>query len=241
MSRINLVPALFLAVLIAIVAGCGVAPHKEKLSEVEDLYQQGQYQNAMSVARYNLNNHENEAAAIVVVWKVQVLQGTQSVEYVQALYNEAQARVKEFGPSLIPFLCRSLSEDPYNSVRLFCLYALSEFEDTTAVKCVAQVLDPSYALGAKPSDITLEFMQTEAAMVLGARKYTAAFDGIAKLASSQNQDTQSKVAQALGMLGDPRGIPVLEVIKKSQPQTREGMFVTEMADSSIARLQRGGN
>lgn len=241
MSRNIIVPALFLAALTALVSSCGVAPHKEKLSEVEDLYQQGQYQNAMSVARYNLNNHENEAAAVVVVWKVQVLQGTQSVEYVQALYNEAQARVKEFGPSLVPYLCRGLAEDPYNSVRLFCLYALSEFEDTTAVKGIAQVLDPAYSLGIKPSDITIELMQSEAAMVLGARKYTAAFDGIAKLASSQNQDTQSKVAQALGMLGDPRAIPVLEEIKKSLPQTREGMFVAEMADSSIARLQRGGN
>ncbi|MCE5271588.1 HEAT repeat domain-containing protein [bacterium] len=239
MSRNQHVRSFCLVGLLALISGCMSAPQKAKLTEVEELYQQGQYQNAMSVARYNINNHENEPASIVVVWKVQVLQGTQSVEYVQALYNEAQSRVKEFGPTLVPFLCRGLQEDPYNTVRLFCMYAMSEFDDTTATRCVSQVLDPAYTLGAKPSDITLEFLQSEAAMVLGARKYTAAFDGIAKLAESKNLDTQNKVAQALGMLGDQRALPVLENLKKNIPPTREGKFLEEMADSSIARIQRG--
>lgn len=225
--------------LAAFTVGCSVSvPDSAKVSEVEQLYQQGQYQNALSVARYNINNDVDKMASIMVVWKVQVLQGTQSVDYVQSFYNEAQSRVLDFGPGLIPHLCRGLSEDPYNTVRLFCMYALSEFEDTTAVRCVSVIFEPGYTMGQKPSNVTLDFLKSEAALIVGARQYKAAFEGIAELASNPDIEIRSKVAQALGMMQDPRGVAVLEEMKKSLPSSRDGLFVEELADSAIARIQR---
>lgn len=225
--------------LVAYIAGCGVsAPDSGRISEVELLYQQGQYQNALNVARYNINNNVDKLASIVVVWKVQVLQGTQSIDYVQSFYNEAQSRVKDFGPGLIPYLCRGLSEDPYNTVRLFSLYALSEFEDTTAAHCASKIFEPGYAMGQKPSNVTQDFLKSEAALILGARQYKPAFDGIAALSANTDIEILSKVAQALGMLQDPRGVPVLEEMKKTLPSSRDGLFVVELADSAIARIQR---
>ncbi len=224
-----------------LLVGCGgtgqPSAREQKLSEVEDLYNQEQYQNAMNVARFNLGQNQDspDPASVVVVWKVQVLQGTNSIDYVQQFYNQAQERVKSFGPELVPYLSRALLEDPYSSVRLFSMYSLSEFDDPAATEAIAKVLAPDYTIGTKPSNITLEFLRSEAAMMLGARKHAPAYDGIITLTQSQDADVRAKAVMALGMLGDQRAKPILEQLHNDPDK-----WVAEMADSSMARIDRGG-
>jgi len=223
-----------------IVTGCDLSvKQQEKLTEVEQLYNQEQYQNAMNVARFNLSKNPQDLASIVTVWKIQVLQGTKSTEYVQQFYSQARERVLDYGEKLIPYLGRALAEDPYNTVRLFALYCLSEFEDTLSSRYLAKVLEPDYELGRKPSNVTLDLLRTEAAMILGKRKYTPAFDGIVALTKNPDGEVRATAAMALGFLGDERALPVLEELRKDNYTVGGSRWVAEMADSAIARIKRG--
>lgn len=221
------------------VFGCTLqAPKEGKVSEVEELYNQEQYQNAMSVARFNLNKDPKnpDPASVVTVWKVQVIQGTKSINWVQQFYFQAKERVVEFGKAAIPYLGRGLTEDPYNTVRLFCLYALAEFDDSLSTSYIAKVFEPTYTLGAKASNVTLEFLRGEAATAMGNRQYTPAFEGVAALSKTDDPEIASKVAIALGSMGDKRAIPFLEEIAKKYAGKPQDSWVAEMANNSLKIL-----
>jgi len=220
------------------VYGCTVeAPKEEKLSEVEDFYNQGQYQNAMSVARFNLSKDPKDPASVVTVWKVMVIQGTKSINYTQQFYLQAKERVIEFGKPLIPYLGRGLMDDPYNTVRLFCLYSLAEFDDSVSTDYIAKVFEPSYTLGSKLSNVTLEYLRGEAATVLGNRQHTAAFEGVAALAETDDAEIASKVAIAFGAMGDKRAIPVLEKMSEKYAGKPNDSWVAEVAENSLKILK----
>jgi HEAT repeat protein len=222
-----------------LIAGCmPTGKPKEQVSEVEKMYQEQRYEDAMNIARYNLNQNPKDIASIIVVWKIQVLQGTKSIDYVQSFYSQAQAKVKEFGPALIPYLGQTLTSDPYNTVRLFALYALSEFPDTTADQYIIKLFAPDYMLGYKPSNVAFDFMRSEAAMILGVHKYSPAFADISGMLKNPDLEIQAKAAQALGLLGDKRAIPALEELVKTSPKTGNGKFAAEMADTAIAKINR---
>ncbi|HUU29717.1 MAG TPA: HEAT repeat domain-containing protein [archaeon] len=220
---------------LVLVYGCNISVKKKgELSEVEQMYNQEQYKNAMNVARYNLSKDPKDPASIVTVWKIQVLQGTKSIEYAQQFYFQAKDKVAEYGEPLIPYLGKAIATDPHNSVRLFCLYCLTEFQDTLSSKYIAQVYEPDYKLGDKASNVTLDFMRSEASMALGAQKYTPAFDGIIALTKSPDSEIRAKAAMSLGLLGDQRAIPVLEELAKEKAS-----WVAEMADTALAKIKRG--
>ena len=230
----------FYSILITllIIFGCTVeVPKEQKLSEVEELYQQERYQNAMSVARFNLSKDPKDTASVVTVWKVQVIQGTKSIDYVQQFYFQAKERIIAFGEPLIPYLARALMEDSHNTVRLFCLYALAEFDDTLSTNYIAKVFEPTYTLGNKPSNVTLEFLRGEAATVMGNRQHAAAFEGIAVLAETDDAEIASRVAIAFGAMGDKRAIPVLEKMSKKYAGKPNDSWVAEVADNSLKILK----
>ena len=222
------------------VLACTVeVPREGRLSEVEELYEQAQYQDAMNVARFNLSKNPKDPASVTTVWKVQVIQGDNTIDYVQQLYFGAKEMVIDFGESSIPYMGRALMEDSYNTVRLFCLYALAEFDDSLSTSYIARVFEPTYTLGAKPSNVTLEFLRGEAATVLGNRKYTPAFEGIAALAKTDDAEIASKVAIALGTMGDERAIPILEEMSKKYAGKPNDSWVTEVAENSLKILKGG--
>lgn len=230
----------FYSILITLlmVFGCTVEmPKEKKLSEVEELYQQEQYQNAMSVARFNLRKDPKDPASVVTVWKVQVIQGTKSIDYTQQFYFQAKERIIKFGNPSVPYLGSGLMEDSYNTVRLFCLYGLAEFDDTLATNYIAKVFEPTYTLGSKPSNVTLEFLRGEAAMVMGNRQHTAAFEGVAALAETDDAEIASKVAIAFGAMGDKRAIPVLEKMSEKYAGKPNDSWVTEVAENSLKILK----
>ena len=209
-----------------------------KLSEVEQMYDQQRYTDAMNIARFNLNKDPKDLASIATVWKVQVLQEAKSLDYAQQFYEQAKERVREYGPGLIPYMGRGLLGDHYNTVRLFCLYALDEFDDSTATQLIARVFEPDYTLGDKASNVTLEFIRGEAATVLANRRYKPAFEGIAALLKSEDTDTRIKAVSALGFIGDQRAIPLLEELAKESLTKKDIVWMAIMADSSIARIKR---
>ncbi|MFC1614054.1 HEAT repeat domain-containing protein [Gemmatimonadota bacterium] len=212
---------------------CEVKPPAEgaRLSEVEKLYDQGNYKDAMNVARYNLKNKPKDPASVITVWKVQVMQGTKSKDYTTEFFKVARERVVDFGNDLIPYLGRGLTSDASNPVRLFCLLCLGELADNASSEQICKVFDPGYAIGNKTSDITLEDLRSEAALILSMRRYNQAFDGIAAMAESQNPETRVVAAMALGYLGDKRALPILEELSKDRD-------VDVLADSAIARINR---
>ena len=223
-----------------ILAGCSIsAPKSDKLSEVEELYDQEQYQNAMNVARYNLQegNKPGDLASITTVWKVQLVQGGKSIDYAQQFYFQAHERIIEAGPALIPYMGRALLKDPYNTVRLFSLYALAEFNDSLSTSYIAKVFEPDYTMGNKPSDVTEEFIKSEAIVVLSGRGYTGIYDEAVKLAGSTDQELQAKAVTALGAIGGEKAIPVLEEIAAKAHSQKS--WVGELADSTVAKLKRG--
>ncbi|MEA2064246.1 MAG: hypothetical protein U9P14_11145 [Gemmatimonadota bacterium] len=171
------VSILSIACLLAILAAaCGVSPPAEdqgsKLSEIEQLYDEAKYKDAMNVARYNLNKDPKDPVTIVVVWKTQVLQGTKSIEYVQEFFKRASEKVPEYGSELVPPLARALKTDANNPVRLFCLLCLGELPDEAAGNEIASVFDPGYTMGDKPSNVTLDYLKSEANRLLEQRGYT---------------------------------------------------------------------
>jgi hypothetical protein len=229
-------------VMIVIVAGCSVeAPSSDKLSEVEELYDQEQYQNAMNVARYNLQegNKPGDMASITTVWKVQLLQGGKTIDYAQQFYMQAKERIVDAGPSVVPFMGKTLLKDPYNTVRLFSLYALAEFNDSLSTSYVAKVFEPGYTMGTKPSDVTEEFLKSEAIVILAGRGYEGIFDEAVNLADNSDPEMQAKAVTALGSIGGEKSIPVLEALSKKAHGNRESDWVGELADSTVARLKRG--
>ncbi len=230
----------FYSILITllVIFGCTVeVPEEQKLSEVEKLYRQEQYQNTMNVARFNLSKDPRDPASVVTVWKVQVIQGTKSIDYVQQFYFQAKETVIAFGEPTIPYLVRGLMEDSHNTVRLFCLYALAEFDDTLSTNYIAKVFEPSYTLGSKPSNVTLEFLRAEAATVMGNRQHTAAFEGVAALAETDDAEIAHRVAIAFGAMGDKRAIPVLEKMSEKYAGKADDSWVTEVADNSLKILK----
>ncbi|MBW7996267.1 MAG: HEAT repeat domain-containing protein [Candidatus Glassbacteria bacterium] len=223
-----------------IIVGCSVSvPQGDRLSEVEQLYDQQQYQNAMSVARYNLNKKSSDLASITTVWKVQLVQGGKSIDYAQQFYLQAKERIIEKGAELIPFMGKALLKDPYNTVRLFCLYALAEFEDSLSTHYLVQVFDPGFTLGSKSSDVTLEFLRSEAAMALANHGYTDIYDQVVELANSQDPEIQAKAVTVLALVGGEKAIPVLEEISRQAHGKADTDWVGELADSTVARLKRG--
>lgn len=224
---------LMLCGMIIFLGSCEVKPPAggARLSEVEKLYDQGNYKDAMNVARYNLKNEPKDPASVVTVWKVQILQGTKSKDYTTEFFKAARDRIADFGNDLIPYLGRGLTSDSSNPVRLFCLLCLGELPDNASSEQICKVFEPGYTLGAKPSDVTLDDLRNEAALILSMRRYIPAFDGIAAMAESENPGTRVVAAMALGYLGDKRALPILE--KLSQDQN-----VGVIADSSIARINR---
>ena len=218
--------------MIFVLAGCEISPPSqgEKLSEVEQLYNQGNFKDAMNVARYNLKNGKKDPASVVTVWKTQVLQGTKSKVYVQQLFKAVKERVPEFGNPMIPFLGRGMLDDAHNPVRLFCLLCLGELPDVSSSGLIAGVFDPGYTMGDKPSDITLDYLRSEAALILGKRKYSQVYEGIVALTGSEDGETRGNAAMALGYLGDQRALPILEELKKDKD-------VAEKADSAIALIK----
>ena len=227
-------------VSLLVVIGCTVdVPKGDKLSEVEGLYDKEQYQDALNVARFNLKKDSDnpDPASVVTVWKVQVIQGTKSIDYVQQFYFGAKETILDFGPPSIPYLGRGLMEDSYNTVRLFCLYAMAEFDDTLSTNFIARVFEPTYTLGPKPGNVTLEFLRGEAATVMGNRRYIPAFEGVAALAETDDAEIASKVAIALGSMGDKRAIPFLEEISKKYAGRSNDSWVAEMAENSLKILK----
>ena len=232
--------SVFYSILVSLlmVFGCTLdVPKEDKLSEVEQLYEQAQYQNAMNVARYNLSKNPKDPASVTTVWKVQVIQGDNTIDYVQQLYFGAKEMVVEFGESSIPYMGRGLMEDSYNTVRLFCLYALAEFDDSLSTNFIARVFEPEYTLGTKASDVSLEFLRSEAATIMGNRQYTPAFEGIAALAEIDDAEIASKVAIAFGAMGDKRAIPVLEKISEKYAGKTNDSWVSEVAENSLKILK----
>lgn len=230
----------FYSILITllIIFGCTVeVPKEQKLSEVEKLYQQERYKDAMNVARFNLRKDPRDPASVVTVWKVQMITGTKSIDYTQQFYFQAKETVIAFGEPSIPYLAKGLMEDSHNTVRLFCLYALAEFVDTLSTNYIAKVFEPSYTLGSKPSNVTLEFLRAEAATVMGNRQHTAAFEGVAALAETDDVEIASRVAIAFGAMGDKRAIPVLEKMSKRYAGKRDDSWVAEVADNSLKILK----
>ena len=220
--------------------GCQMSSQEKmgKLSEVEQMYVQQRYTDAMNVARFNLNKDPKDLASIATVWKVQVLQEAKTLDYAQQFYEQAKERVREYGPGLIPYMGRGLQGDHYNTVRLFCLYALGEFDDSTATQLIASVFEPDYTLGDKASNVTLDFIRGEAATALANRHYKPAFEGIAALLKSEDTDTRIKAVSALGFIGDQRAIPLLEELAKESLTQKDIAWMAIMADSSIARIKR---
>ena len=166
-----------------------------------------------------------------------MIQGTKSIDYVQQFYFQAKETVISFGEPTIPYLARGLMEDSHNTVRLFCLYALAEFDDTLSTNYIAKVFEPSYTLGSKPSNVTLEFLRAEAATVMGNRQHTAAFEGVAALAETDDAEIASRVAIAFGAMGDKRAIPVLEKMSEKYAGKSDDSWVTEVADNSLKILK----
>ncbi|MFH1069406.1 MAG: hypothetical protein V1794_07255, partial [Candidatus Glassbacteria bacterium] len=167
-----------------LVLACGISapPQGNKLTEVEELYDQGQYQDAMSVARFNLNKNSADLAAKTTVWKVQLISGTKSIDYTQQFFFQAKEMVTEAGPGVVPYFGRTIAKDPYNTVRLFSVYCLSIFDDSLSTGFLKQVFAPDYTLGEKASNVSLDFLRAEAAGFLAERKVKDMFDGIAALA-----------------------------------------------------------
>ena len=227
---------------VIVLAGCSVnAPSSDKLSEVEELYDQEQYQNAMNVARYNLQegNKPGDMASITTVWKVQLLQGGKTIDYAQQFYFQAKDRIVDTGPAVIPFMGKSLLKDPYNTVRLFSLYALAEFDDSLSTSYLARVFEPEYTMGGKPSDVTEEFLKSEAITVLSGRGFTGIYDEAVKLAENPDPEMQAKAVTALGAIGGEKAIPVLEALSERAKSSKDGDWVSELADSTVARIKRG--
>ncbi len=220
--------------------GCSVsAPAGSELSEVEKLYDQVQYKNAMNVARYNLGKDVGDLASITTVWKVQLVQGGKTFDYAQQFYYQAQETVKKTGPGVVPFMGRALHKDPYNTVRLFALYALAEFDDSVSTNYLAKIFEPDYALGLKSSDVTLEFLKADAVQVLVGRGYEGMFDEVVKLAESSDPDIMAKAVSALGVIGGQKALPVLEEVSNRVRGNRDIDWVGEMADSTAAKIKRG--
>ena len=225
--------------MIFFLAGCEISPPSkgEKLSEVEQLYNQSNFKDAMNVARYNLKNNPKDPASVVTVWKTQVLQGTKSKVYVQQLFKAVKERVPEFGNGLIPFLGRGVLVDSHNTVRLFCLLCLGELPDVSSSDLIAKVFDPGYILGDKPSDVTLDCLRGEAGLVLGKRKYSQVYEGIIALTESEDGEVRGNAAMALGYLGDERALPKLEELTKDEFKLRGARYVAEKADSAISLIK----
>ena len=225
---------MFLAGLAIVMVCCEISPPQggERLSEIEQMYNQGNYKDAMNVARYNLKNNPQDPASVVTVWKVQVLQGTKSKVYVQQMFKAVRERLSDFGNPIILYLGRGMTDDASNPVRLFCLLCLGELPEVSSSEQIVKVLDPGYTLGNKPSDITLGYLQGEAALILAMRRYTEAFEGIAALTGSEDEECRGKAAMALGYLGDQRALPILEKLTGDQSKT-----VAAKADSAIAFIK----
>ncbi len=237
--RLVSVASLMLAACMLVV-GCSVSvPDSGKLSEVEKLYDQEQYKNAMSVARYNLGKDPGDLASITTVWKVQLVQGGKTIDYAQQLYFQAQEMIGKAGPGLIPFMGRALQKDPYNTVRLFALYTLAEFDDTLSTNYVAKIFEPGYTLGLKASDVTLEFMKSEAVQVLANRGYEKIFDDVVELSKSSDPEIVAKAVSALGAIGGQKALPVLEEISSRLHADKDSDWVGELADSTVAKIKRG--
>jgi hypothetical protein len=237
--RLRAVVSIFLASVILAV-GCSVSvPEKNQLSEVEKLYDQQQYKNAMNVARFNLGKDGGDLASITTVWKVQLIQGGKTIDYAQQFYFQAQEMIKKTGPELVPYMGLTLLKDPYNTVRLFALYALAEFNDSLSTDYLARVFEPDYALGLKSSDVTLEFLKSEAVQVLSGRGYEGIFDDAVELAKSSDPDIMAKAVSALGAIGGQKALPILEEISSRAHSNSETDWVGEIADSTVAKIKRG--
>jgi len=233
MFKIKFFGVFFLSVcMLFILGGCEIKPPQqgERLSEVEQLYNQGNFKDAMSVARYNLKKNPKDPASVVTVWKVQLLQGTKSEEYARQFFNVARQRVSDFGNALIPYLARGMLTDASNPVRLFCLLCLGDLPEPASSEAIAKVLEPDYTLGDKPSDVNLDCLRSEAALLLAVRRYSPAFEGIVALTKSEDGETRGNAAMALGYLGDQRALPILEELKKDKE-------VAARADSAIAFIK----
>ncbi|MBN2288427.1 MAG: HEAT repeat domain-containing protein [Candidatus Glassbacteria bacterium] len=233
MLKIKIIGALILLTgLLLAMPGCEIKPpaQGEKLSEVEQLYDQENYKDAMNVARYNLKDDPKDPASVITVWKIQMLQGSDTKLYAQQLFKAVRERLPEFGSDLIPYLGRGLTKDENNPVRLFCLLCLTELPETASSEQIAKVLEPGYTLGAKTSDVILDDLQVEAALMLGMRRYTPAYEGIVALTGSGNAATRGEAVMALGYLGDQRALPVLEELTKNSE-------VAAKADSAIALIK----
>ena len=239
MTKVNPILICLASVALVFALACGIsAPPQGKLSEVEELYDQEQYENAMNVARFNLNKNSDDLASSTTVWKVQLIQGTKSIDYTQQFFFQAKDLVTKAGPGVVPFLGRALGKDPYNTVRLFSVYCLGLFDDSLSTGYIKKVFTPDYTLGEKASNVTLEFLRAEAGQILAERKVGEVFDGIAALAADKDPEIKVKAATALGFLADPRGIPVLEQMMKEVKNDPEIGWLAELADSSIAKIKR---
>lgn len=237
--RLGAFVSLFLAVGVLVV-GCSVnVPAGNQLSEVEKLYDQQQYKNAMNVARYNLGKDVSDLASITSVWKVQLVQGGKTIDYTQQFYFQAQDMIKKTGPELILFMGRALHKDPHNTVRLFALYTLAEFDDSVSTNYLASVFDPGFTLGTKSSDVTMEFLKSEAVQVLSNRGYDGIFDEAVELSKSLDPEIMAKAVSALGVIGGDKALPVLEEVSKRVQGNKDTDWVGELADSTAAKIKRG--
>lgn len=222
------------ALLAVTVIAC--APPKpaegDKLSEVEQLYQQERYTDAMNVARFNLGKDPKDFASIVTVWKVQVMQGNRTVEYATQYFKGAQQKVGDYGSGLAPYLARGLKEDVNNAVRLFCLLCLGEIQDSTSSAALMSVFDASYTVGPKATEITKEYLSGEAAQLLGIRQYKQAYDTIVSfIGSTQDAYAKAKAIIGLGFMGDQRAVEVLQPLAADQTPVENGTIGTKATES----------
>jgi HEAT repeat protein len=239
MKKIIVLRSTVIVLFFSLVLGCNISVEKkEQLSEVDQLYNQGQYTNALNIARFNLSKNPKDPASIITVWKIQVIQSTKSFDFVQQFYFLAQPKVRESGSPLIPYLGKALLNDRQNAVRLFCLYCLSEFQDTVSTNYIIRIFEPNNTLGDKPGNITLEILRVEAATILAGRQHTPVFDHLVTLAGSQDQEIRARAVTAMGILGDKRAIPVLEKMTGDPYGQGSVRSVAEIADSALAKIKR---
>jgi hypothetical protein len=217
--------------LVAFFSNCG-----NPADQAEEYYNMGKYDMAFKTANQAYSKDKTNSKAAMILWKSQIAaRNCGSAQIVESAYNAIRGSVTERDASILSPLQEALG-DKKGCIRLFAIYALGDLPFDGAAEQLVDILHGNLPDEVEPGTIKNELLIGEAALILGKRVYTPAYEDLIKMTSSEKGLWRAKAAESLGYMSDERAVERLKELLKDEYTVSDRRIVAEAASLSLKLL-----
>lgn len=217
--------------LVAFCFSCG-----NPADQAEEYYNKGIYDMAFKTANQAYSKDNTNSKAALILWKSQIAaRNCGSAKIVESAYNAIRGSLADRDESILPPLQTALG-DKKGCIRLFAIYALGDLPFDGAAEQLVDILHGNLPEEVEPGTINNEMLIGEAALILGKRVYTPAYEDILKMTSSEKGPWRAKAAESLGYMGNEGAVERLKELLKDEYTVSDRRIVAEAASLSLRLL-----